>query len=74
MTLSEALSNARRKNLSVSEAADYTGLSVAYLNRLRTTGGGAAFIKIGARVIYAPNDLDEWLAKHRRTSTSDVGP
>ena len=61
------------RNLSVNEAAAYTGVSVAYLNRLRTTGGGPAFFKIGARVVYSPLDLNEWLAKHRRTSTSDVG-
>ena len=61
------------RHLSVSEAATYLGLSVAYLNRLRTIGGGPPFFKVGARCIYSPLDLDTWLALHRRTSTADDG-
>jgi predicted DNA-binding transcriptional regulator AlpA len=63
----------RDRCYSVNEAATYLGLSTPYLNRLRATGGGPPFFKIGARVVYAPADLDDWLAKHRRTSTSDTG-
>lgn len=43
------------------------------LARLRLEGGGPAFIKIGRSVLYAKTDLDAWLDKTRRVSTSDVG-
>jgi Helix-turn-helix domain len=68
-----ALENIGARHLSVREAARYTGLSVAFLNRLRSTGGGSRFFKIGARVVYSIADLDDWLERHRRTSTSDKG-
>ena len=63
----------RRRKLSTPEASAYSGLSIPYLNRLRTTGGGPAYLKIGSRVVYDRDDIDVWLAKHRRTSTSDTG-
>ena len=60
-------------NLSVSGAAEYVGVSVSYLNKLRSTGGGPIFLKIGARrVAYRMADLDVWLAASRRTSTSEI--
>lgn len=62
-----------KEKFSVEAAAAYTGLSVAYLNKLRTTGGGAIFIKIGRRVVYDREDLDAWLDTMRRSSTSDTG-
>jgi len=58
---------------SVNEAATYLGLSVAYLNRRRTQGGGPPYFKISTRVVYRRADLDEWLESHRRKSTSDYG-
>lgn len=61
------------RNFSVPEAARYCGLSEAFLNRLRSAGGGPTFFKIGARVVYSVQDIDQWLATHRRASTSDRG-
>jgi predicted DNA-binding transcriptional regulator AlpA len=61
------------RNLSVPEAARYTGLSEAFLNRLRSSGGGPRFVKAGARVIYRVADIDAWLAARVRRSTSDMG-
>jgi hypothetical protein len=60
----------RPASLSVQEAAIYAGVSVSYMNRLRTIGGGSAFRKIGRRVTYAIADLDDWLERCRRTSTA----
>jgi hypothetical protein len=78
MTIATAVSDEPSKTwrdplLSVDKAASYTGLSVAYLNKLRTIGGGPAFHKVGVRVLYRCSDLDDWLSNKRRTSTSDVG-
>lgn len=61
----------RRPPLDNKEAARYTGLTAGYLNKLRVSGGGPIFIKIGGRILYAPDDLDTWLDAHKRTSTSD---
>ena len=58
------------RRLSVEEASSYTGLSCSTLNKLRCSGGGPRFAKVGRRVIYNVADLDAWLAKHLKTSTS----
>jgi hypothetical protein len=60
------------RRLSVEDAADYCGISTAYLAKLRCAGGGPVFIKAGRRVVYSTDDLDEWLAARRRRSTADV--
>jgi predicted DNA-binding transcriptional regulator AlpA len=60
-----------RKKLDTVEAADYLGLGKSTLDKLRLTGGGPAFYKVGARVVYEPADLDAWIAQHKRRSTSD---
>jgi len=51
-------------------ASDYTGLAESTLEKLRLTGEGPAYMKVGKVVVYDPSDLDEWLSRHRRTSTS----
>ena len=66
-------SSAIPKLLNVNEAAERLGLSVSYLNKARLTGGGPAFIKIGARVAYDPADLVAWLDGQRHNSTSEYG-
>jgi predicted DNA-binding transcriptional regulator AlpA len=62
-----------RSKLKVKDAADYTGLSISTLNKMRLTGDGPIFIKAGRAVIYDAADLDAWLAARRRRSTSDQG-
>jgi hypothetical protein len=59
--------------LSTADAAERCSLGKSTLEKLRLTGGGPRFIKLGRRVIYHPNDLDDWLIAHRRNSTSDHG-
>jgi hypothetical protein len=49
------------------------GLSESTLAKLRLSGYGPAYCKLGRRVLYQPHDLDAWLAQHRRQSTSDTG-
>jgi hypothetical protein len=62
-----------RRMLRVEDVASITGLSVSYLNKLRVTGGGCAFRKIGRAVLYDPVDLQAWLDRNNRASTSDKG-
>jgi len=59
-----------RRMLRTDDAAAYTGLSPSTLNKLRLTGGGPEYIKLGKSVVYDPADLDAWLASNRRSSTS----
>jgi predicted DNA-binding transcriptional regulator AlpA len=59
--------------LSQREAAARLGLSPRTLERNRATGDGPAFIKLGARVLYRPEDLATWITSRIRTSTSDTG-
>ncbi len=61
------------RHLNVDEAAAYCGVSTSFLNKARVEGGGAVFMKIGARVVYSTKDLDDWLDARRRTSTADTG-
>lgn len=57
-------------------AADYIGMSMAFLRcgRSRGTVGNRTpsppFLKLGRSVRYDRRDLDEWLAARRRTSTA----
>lgn len=58
--------------LKPADAADYTCLSAATLARMRVTGGGPPFMKLGHRlVVYARDDLDAWLNARKRRSTAD---
>jgi hypothetical protein len=59
------------KVLNTHRAAEYVGLSASTLEKLRLSGGGPYFIKLGKRVAYHVDDLDSWLAANRRGSTSD---
>lgn len=52
------------------EAADILRTKVRTLERWRHTGGGPIFLKIGRRVVYRNDDLEQWLAQQRRAHTS----
>lgn len=54
-------------------AAERLNLSTVTLARWRMRGGGPAFVKLGARVMYPLDELEAWVARQLRTSTSDDG-
>jgi hypothetical protein len=55
------------------QAAAYTGLAPAYLEKLRCVGGGARFIRYGRRAVrYLKADLDGWMAERAVFSTSEA--
>ena len=60
--------------LTTDEAAAYLRLSPRTLERYRVTGEGPAYVKLGRRVFYEEQALDDWLDLGRRRSTSDPGP
>jgi predicted DNA-binding transcriptional regulator AlpA len=53
------------------EAARFLGLSGRTLEKHRTYGTGPRYAKIGGRVVYALADLQAWVVRGGKTSTSD---
>lgn len=53
------------------EAARFLGLSGRTLEKHRTYGTGPRYSKIGGRVVYALADLQAWVTRGGKTSTSD---
>ncbi|MFN8831630.1 MAG: helix-turn-helix transcriptional regulator [Labrys sp. (in: a-proteobacteria)] len=54
------------------EAARFLGLSGRTLEKHRTYGTGPRYSKIGGRVVYALADLQSWVGRGGKTSTSDT--
>ena len=59
--------------LNADAAARYLGIAPSTLAKMRLSGRGPVFCKLGRRVIYRRMDLDAWLDSRRRRSTSDEG-
>ncbi|MCU7879005.1 MAG: helix-turn-helix domain-containing protein [Candidatus Thiodiazotropha sp. (ex Lucinoma borealis)] len=60
--------------LNTKEAAAYLGVSMAFLERDRWAGARIPFIKVGARAVrYRMSDLEAYLERQVRQSTSDEG-
>jgi predicted DNA-binding transcriptional regulator AlpA len=60
-----------RQKLKTRSAAEYCGSTASTFQKLRLTGAGPRYFKIGRRVVYDVADLERWLAEHRRQSTSE---
>jgi excisionase family DNA binding protein len=56
------------------EAADMLRTKARTLERWRHTGGGPVFLKVGRRVVYRYDDLEQWLTQQRRAHTSTSVP
>ena len=54
--------------------AERIGMKPKTLDNWRSTGDGPPYYKVGGKIIYDDDEVDVWLAKRRRTSTSDPGP
>lgn len=70
MQIVHELAEEFRRKLDVWAAAAYCGVSKSYLDKLRSAGGGPTYIKIGRRIVYAREDVDDWLTARRRRSTA----
>ena len=66
-----ARSGLNQKYLSTQAAASYCGVSKSWIEKLRLTGGGCTYVRIGRRVLYAIEDLDAWMTAFKRQSTSE---
>lgn len=60
------------RRLRISEAAEYCGLTIGKLAKLRMTGDGPRYIKIGKEVLYDTNDLEKWLEANKYGSTAET--
>jgi hypothetical protein len=64
-----------REFLTSAEAAAYLRLSLSTLAKLRMTGAGPGFLKVGRvgrKVLYQRSVLDAWLDSRRRRNTSEA--
>ncbi|MBT3022859.1 MAG: helix-turn-helix domain-containing protein [Candidatus Thiodiazotropha sp. (ex Lucina aurantia)] len=60
--------------LTTQEAAQFLGVSKAFLERDRWAGARIPFVKIGARAVrYRADDLNTYINAQIRQSTSDTG-
>ncbi|MBF0429286.1 MAG: helix-turn-helix domain-containing protein [Magnetococcales bacterium] len=53
-------------------AAQHIGLGKSTLEKLRLTGGGPTFCKMGKAVRYKISDLDSWMDSRRVSNTSEA--
>ena len=53
------------------KVADLLGLSKSTLAKMRLSGDGPIYSKLGRRVVYRPEDVDAWVASRRFRSTSE---
>lgn len=58
--------------LPTSGAATYLSKSISYLEKMRGTGDGPLFAKLGGSVVYKIEDLDSWVASRTVKSTSQA--
>ena len=69
----DPLADLRPRYLRTAEAARFLGLSGRTLEKHRTYGTGPSYRKLGGRVVYALDDLEAWVDRGIKTSTSDPG-
>jgi hypothetical protein len=53
-------------------AASFIGLAVSTLAKLRCTGGGPEYLKLGRKVAYRRSDLVEWGNARRVSNTTEA--
>jgi predicted DNA-binding transcriptional regulator AlpA len=58
--------------IDVAAAAEILGVSASFLNKLRCSGGGPRFARIGRSVRYNLAALREWAEARSRGSTSEA--
>jgi predicted DNA-binding transcriptional regulator AlpA len=62
---------AQQPLLTQHQVSKQLGLSERTLERLRVSGDGPPFAKLGKRVFYRQSDLDDWIASRLCQSTSE---
>ena len=62
-----------QRYLRTPEAARLVGLSIRTLEKHRIYGTGPRYSKLGGRVVYRVEDLQAWVERGAKASTSDPG-
>ena len=65
------MSSTAQRYLDTRQAAAYLGLSPKTLIKMRITGDGPRYAKVGRRVIYDVADLDAWVEERKRRFTGE---
>lgn len=65
------LAEKRLRLVTTKGATAIVPVSVSQLNKLRVTGGGPEYVKLGRSVFYEIEALERWVIEHRRASTSN---
>ena len=71
--MSATISNSPPRYLRTPEAARVVGLSIRTLEKHRIYGTGPRYSKLGGRVVYKLEDLQTWVERGVKASTSDPG-
>jgi hypothetical protein len=58
--------------LSARDAARAMGIAPSTLAKMRLSGNGPVYCKLGRRVVYRREDLAAWLESHVARNTSDA--
>jgi predicted DNA-binding transcriptional regulator AlpA len=62
----------QKLHLRTRQAAEYLGLSISNMEKMRFKGDGPPYAKLGRLVIYEMSDLDAWVNARKRTSTLEL--
>lgn len=65
--------NGMQRDLLITRQLVRYGKKPGYWAKLRCSGEGPVYMKVGKTVLYDPVDVEAWLSKKRRRSTSDPG-
>jgi predicted DNA-binding transcriptional regulator AlpA len=71
--MSATLAGFPPRYLRTPEAARFVGLSIRTLEKHRIYGTGPRYSKLGGRVVYSLEELQAWVDKGAKASTSDPG-
>jgi predicted DNA-binding transcriptional regulator AlpA len=62
--------NSMERLFSEKQIESSLGLSARWLQKLRYTGGGPTYLKLGRAVRYRLSDVEDYLEERKRSSTS----
>ena len=71
--MSTTIAGLPQRYLRTPEAARIVGLSIRTLEKHRIYGTGPRYSKLGGRVVYRLEDLQDWVESGAKASTSDPG-
>lgn len=68
--MEDEIKDVASKLLCTRQVAEILSVSPAFLNKLRSKGGGPVFVRVGRAVRYRQCDLETWVSRNRRANTA----